>query len=166
MIHRCPTPGPPIPQGPAERSAGTCARHLPPGAVGEAYVAMELATAPPERLQAVLYDAAIRICRQAAEALGAGQVERAAELLGRARTIILHLQAALYARAAPSPPPELAELYEQVHRRLIEADYYRKRETVEESIQLLHHRRPALSAFLDALGPPGRRRINSPSWVG
>lgn len=130
-------------------------------------MAAELATAPPRRLQTVLYDEAIRICRQALAALDAGAVERAAEHLGRASTIVLHLQAALQTRAAPDLSRELAELYQQVHRRLIEADYYRKRETLQESIQLLHRCRPALTAFLEALHRPGHgASIDTPSWVG
>ena len=149
-----------------------------------AYVATELATTPPQRLQMVLYDSAIRMCRQAVEALDAGQLAHAAERLGRARAIIVHLQAQLgptrhsqvtsgagsggpvHTQAAPDLARELAELFRQVHRRLIEADYYRKRQTVEESIQLLHHRRGALTAFLHAASHGAAGHVQASSWVG
>jgi len=157
--------------------SGPAARRIPERAGGydahrsaaaaEAYVATELATTPPRRLQTVLYDSAIRTCRQAVEALDAGQVAPAAERLGRARAIILHLQGELQTQAAPDLAHELADLFREVHRRLIEADYYRKRQTVEESIQLLHHRRGAMTAFIEAAASHGARGpVRTGNWVG
>ena len=147
--------------------AGEVRACLSADAAAEAYLATEVATAPPRRLQGVLYDAAIRICRQAVEALDAGQVDRADQRLGRARTIVLHLEAALPTGAAPEASAELATLYREVHRRLIEAGRYRTRETVQESIHLLHHRRPVVAAVLAAQdGPPRRARFDPAGWLG
>lgn len=140
------------------------------GAVADAYLTTELVTASPDRLQARLYDAAIRICRQAEEALGNGHVDRAGDQLRRARKIVRHLRGALPTGRTGQWADRFATLYEQVHRRLIEADYYRRRESIHESIELLDHQRPAWSALVSELGR-GRRRgtdraAAASSWIG
>ena len=139
----------------------------PGGQAADAYLATELATSSPHRLQAHLYDAAIRLCRQAAGALGDGQVDLAGRQLRRARTVVRHLRGAVQAGAALECADRFAALYEQVHRRLIEADYYRRRESIHESIELLDHERPAWSALVAGLE---RRTPHPPdagaSWIG
>ena len=61
------------------------------------------------------------------------------------------------------------ELYQQVHRDLIEADFYRRREIVREAILLLNDRRPAWSELVRSLDErPEALRVEASarSWVG
>jgi flagellar protein FliS len=137
------------------------------GQAADAYLATELATSAPHRLQAHLYDAAIRLCRQAAGALTDGQVDLAGRQLRRARKVVRHLRGAVQTGATPEWADRFAALYEQVHRRLIEADYYRRRESIHESIELLDHERPAWSAMVAGLERRTPRRPDArASWIG
>jgi flagellar protein FliS len=117
-----------------------------------AYLEIDLATATPRRLWMLLYDGAVRLCRQAMAALDRSDVQSAADMLARARAILRQLQAVLRCRADPALRQALAGLYDQAHRCLIDADFYRRREAVNQAISLLDYQRPAWGDFLDALG--------------
>jgi len=135
----------------------------------EAYLTAQLVTTPPWRLQETLYDGAIRACVLAVHALDAGDADLAACRLRRARKIVQHLQGALSSCAGGPLGGQLAQMYDQVHRRLIEADFYRKREAVDESIQLLTYRRATLARFVEAIGRGGTIAApasDAPSWIG
>ncbi len=120
----------------------TCSAAAP----AAAYLAAEIVTAAPHRLRIILCDGAIRLCREAIGALDAGEFTRAADLLGRARRIICELRAA----GRSSAWAHLAEAFEKVDRRLIEAEFYRRREAVREGIGLLYRHREMLTASLRA----------------
>lgn len=134
-----------------------------------AYLAAELATAPPRRLAELLYDGAIRLCRQAMDAFDADDIGLAAERLARARQIVRQLQTYLPADGAAPAAEDLAAAYRQVHRRLIEAGFYRSRQAIERTLSLLVGRRRAWDAFLSAAGGRGGRiaaRASTADWIG
>ena len=121
------------------------------GGSAAAYLRAELATAAPHQLQVLLYDGAIRLCRQAVAALDDGDASAAADRLARVRAILRQLRGVLRCEAASALRQELSELYERTQQRLIEADYYRRREVVSEMISMLSYERPAWTAFVEAL---------------
>ena len=126
-----------------------CGREHFAASIGAAsvYLATELATAAPERLAVLLYDGAIQMCRQALAALDCGDTQLAAGRLGRTMQTVRRLQTSLESGPATPRRQEFADLYEQVHSRLIEADFYRRREAVGESISMLSFQRPAWGEF-------------------
>ena len=142
---------------------------LPGVGPGSAYMAAELATATPRRLVEILYDEAIHLSRQAVEAFDNNNSELAAERLTRAAGLIQKLQASLYLEVRDGPCRELSELYDLAHRKLIEADFYRRREAVAEVISLLSSQRPSWSHFVRSLqkAPIQSESISmTSSWVG
>jgi flagellar protein FliS len=105
-----------------------------------AYRQSEFLTATPRRLAELLYDGAVRSCRQAVEALDEGDCERARERIGRAVQIFRQLQDSVEPLSAAADA-EFRRFCRDVHARLIEADHYRRRETLAEAIALLTDRR-------------------------
>jgi len=139
-----------------------------PRQAAEAYQATERATAPPGRLAALLYDAAIRLCRQAIEAFDDDDLALAAERLVRARWTVRRLQTRLETGDGQPIAENLAGTYAEVHRRLIEADFYRSRRAIEQTISMLLERRDAWKTFLDSAASPSARdsRRDVGQWVG
>jgi flagellar biosynthetic protein FliS len=140
---------------------------LPPAAAS-AYRSTELATATPRRLREILYDSAIHHCRRAIDAIDADDLDGAARQLASARRVVRQLHSWLTPGVQPALCREFSGLYETVHRQLIEADFYRRREAVRQSLTLLSHQKPAWSQFAQALGPDaglGQAARNG-DWVG
>ena len=132
--------------------------------VVRAYLATDHAGATPRRLRVLLYDAAIRLCRQSLTALDEGQPYRAADTLARAERLVEQLRRDLQ---ADGPPGRFATVYDQVARRLAEAGFYRRREPVSETIRLLRYWRrdwDMLARSLDQ--PPETPPARAESWVG
>jgi len=132
--------------------------------VVRAYLAADHAGATPRRLRVLLYDAAIRLCRQGLTALDEGAPHQAADKLARAERLVEQLRRDLL---ADGPDGRFACLYEQVARRLAEAGFYRRREPVSETIRLLQCWRrdwDVLARSLDQ--PPETPAAMSESWVG
>ena len=145
-----------------------CDQEYVPASIGAAsvYLAMELATAAPERLAVLLYDGAIQMCRQALAALDCGDTRLAAGRLGKAMQTVRRLQTSMGSGPTTPRHEDFVDLYEQVHRRLIEADFYRRREAVSESISMLSFQRPAWGEFARTHHkepvPAGAEK----SWIG
>ena len=137
--------------------------------VAGAYIATDQAGATPRRLRVLLYDGAIRLCRQGLAALDDGEVALAADRLARAGRIVEQLRRDLLVDGRNRRLDRFARLYEQVARRLVEAGFYRRREPLNETILLLNCRRHdwnALTRSLDDGEPAGPAATNSASWVG
>ena len=160
-------PGRSLPMG--RRACPTGATFVSPAGVASAYLATELAAATPQHLGMLLYDGAIRLCRQALAALDAGQSDLAAARLAGARQSVHELLGRLPGGRGTAGRDQFVELYQQVHRDLIEADFYRRREVVREAILLLNDRRPAWSELVRSLDErPEALRVEASarSWVG
>lgn len=132
-----------------------------------AYLATDRAGATPRRLRMLLYDGAIRLCRQGLAALDEGQAALAADRLARAGRIVERLRRDLIGEDRCERPAHFSRLYEQVARRLVEADFFRRREPVSETIELLSCSREYWEAWsrsqddtAEAAGAP------SASWIG
>ena len=128
-----------------------------------AYLRTEIATATPRRIRQMLYDSAINLCRQAVEALDAGDLARAADRFDHARRVIRQLQNSLPA----CRDRQFFALYEQVHRRLGEAEHYRCREIASETLSLLDGQRDLWQTLTATLPASGQADMHAPEeWVG
>lgn len=135
--------------GPADRSLSRCpcegqVIRSASGPAG-AYVATELATAPPGRLRQTLVDAVVRRCREALDALDADDAEAARSQLDRARRLLRQLRDTLGA-AADDETRRALKLYSRADGMLIEAGHYTRRRTVLDTLDLLASRRSVLTS--------------------
>jgi len=136
---------------------------------GAAYLETSLRTATPQRLAMLLYDGAIQLCRRALASLEADQADVAADALKRAGRIVRQMQASLSGDIESRLCGELWDLCERLHERLIEADFYRRREAIGESLFLLSRQRAAWASYAGSLpaGPDaGEARRTDRCWVG
>lgn len=132
----------------------------------EAYRATQRATTPPRRLAEVLYDAAIRLCREALDAFDADDFTLAGERLTRAQEIVHQLRARLRGGVPTGTTGRLVDTCGQVHCRLVEARFYRSRQAIEQTLAMLVQRRSAWGQDL-ALATGRSTGDSSPTgWVG
>ncbi len=132
----------------------------------EAYRATQRATAPPRRLAEVLYDAAIRLCREALDAFDADDFTLADERLTRAQEIVHQIQAHLGGSTRTATTGQLIDTCGQVHCRLVEAGFYRSRQAIEQTLTMLVERR---SAWGRDLAPAAGREAGTSGpagWIG
>jgi len=133
--------------------------------VAGAYLATDHAGATPRRLSVLLYDGAIRLCRQGLRALDDGQADLAADRLARAAGIITQLRHHLAHDGHGEHLKRFAHVYDRVARRLVEAGFYRSREPLRETIALLSCSRSDWNALARSLGRASQAS-SSASWVG
>jgi flagellar protein FliS len=115
------------------------------------YLRNAVMTAPPEQLQLMLYDGAIRFAAQGRDALKQQNYETACEKLIRAQRIVTELQNGLRPEINPSLCEQLASLYGFVYRRLVEANVRHDARAVDEALQILEHQRETWKVLLDKL---------------
>lgn len=123
-----------------------------------AYLATELATAPPPRLRRMLVDAAVSCCRETVDALDAGDAEAARSQLQRARQLLRQLRDT-FGAAADDDTRRAFELYARADTMLTEAGHYTRRRTVLETLDLLVSRRSVLTT------PTSRAHARPSAWL-
>ncbi|MFP3937168.1 MAG: flagellar protein FliS [Phycisphaerae bacterium] len=123
-----------------------------------AYLATELATAPPPRLRRMLVDAAVSCCRETVDALDAGDAETARLQLQRARRVLRQLRDT-FGGPADEHTRRAFELYTRADSMLTEAGHYTRRRTVLETLDLLVSRRSVLTT------PSSPTHARSSSWL-
>ena len=105
------------------------------------YLRTKIMTAGPEELRLMLYDGAIKFCRQAVDAIGKQQWEPMYNALTRAQKIVLELSTSLNHDVAPEMTGKLSALYNYVYRRLVDANLERDTTPVHECVELLEYER-------------------------
>jgi len=105
------------------------------------YLRTKIMTASPEELRLMLYDGAIKFCRQAVDAIAKQQWEPMYNALTRAQKIVLELSSSLNHEVAPEMTGKLSALYNYVYRRLVDANLERDTTPVHECIELLEYER-------------------------
>ena len=151
----------------AERLWRRDGRALTATGAARAYLATDRAGATPRRLKMLLYDGAIRLCRQGLAALDEGQAAVGADRLARAGRIVERLRRDLIGEGRCEGLAHFARLYEQVARRLVEADFFRRREPVTETIALLNGSRGYWEAWSRSQDDAAEAAAAaSASWVG
>lgn len=99
------------------------------------YLQNAVQTASPQQLLIMLYDGAIRNCRQAIEAIRGNRPSEAHEALVKAQNIISEFMITL--DRTSSVAEGLLKLYEYFNSRLIEANFQKSTEPVEEVLGYL-----------------------------
>ncbi len=82
----------------------------------------DVGTANRLKLLIMLYEGAIRFCRQAEQAMHDGNVAIKGEMIGKALAIINELRSTLDHSHAPEVSNNLENLYEFIHERLLKAN--------------------------------------------
>lgn len=115
------------------------------------YRKVQIETAPPHKLVAMLLHGAVTRCEKAEEALEKGLHDEARPLVLRAQDIVAELMASLDFEKGGEIAERLLLLYDFVHRRLVEANVRREAKAVGEALQVLR----GLADAWDALQPGG-----------
>lgn len=120
-------------------------------AAANPYLKTRILTASPEELRLMLYDGAIRFCRQAREAQGRGEFEAGYESLMRAQKIVLELSTSLKHDVDPDLCAKLSALYTYIYRLLVDANVHRTSDKIEEAIRLLDYERETWQMLMGQL---------------
>jgi len=119
------------------------------------YLRNVVMSAPPERLHLMLYDGAIRFCRQARDAIGQKDIENSYDLLTRAQNIVLEMQNALRPEVAPELCEQMSALYGFIYRRLVEANVNKDVKAVDDALRILEYQRETWVMLLEKLSAEG-----------
>lgn len=131
------------------------------------YLRTKILTATPEELRLMLYEGALRFCRQAREALEKRDFENSYEGIMRAQKIVLELSTSLNHSIAPELCEKLSALYTYIYRRLVDANLERTIEPLDEAIRLLDFERETWGLLMKKLteegGSPRRAPGSAPN---
>ena len=105
------------------------------------YLRTKVLTASPQELRLMLYDGALKFCRQAKPALEAQRYEESYNNLSRAQRIAMELGNGLNREVDPDLCDRLSALYTYLYRRLVEANMERDPAIVDEVIEILEYER-------------------------
>jgi flagellar protein FliS len=103
----------------------------------DAYVAEKILSADPVELIRMLYGAAIRSVETARRHLAAGAIPARSAAISKATGILSELALSLSPEPAPEISRRLAELYDYMQRRLLEANFEQKDSPLAEVSRLL-----------------------------
>lgn len=105
------------------------------------YLRTKVLTASPQELRLMLYEGAIKFCRQAKDAIGRKDFEASYNALMRAQKIVLELSTSLNPKIAPELCDKLSALYTFIYRKLVDANMERNVAHIDEAIGLLDYER-------------------------
>jgi flagellar protein FliS len=115
------------------------------------YLKNAVMTAPPEQLQLMLYDGAIRFALRGQEAIRAKQREASFEALERAQKIVLELASGLRPEVNPQLAEQMAALYNFIYHRLVDGNVQQDEQAVEDALRILRHQRETWLLVLEKL---------------
>lgn len=108
-------------------------------AVANPYLRTKILTASPEELRMMLYDGAIKFCRQGREGLAERNFEQAYNGLTRAQKIMLELSTSLNSELDADLYAKLNGLYTYIYRLLVDANLERNAEKIDEAVGLIEY---------------------------
>lgn len=120
------------------------------------YLKTKIMTASPEELRLMLYDGALKFCRQAKAALEKKNFEESYNNLMRAQKIVLELSTSLNHDADPQLCQRLSALYTYVYRLLVDANMKRETPIVDEAIKLIEYERETWQMLMKKLAGEGK----------
>jgi len=129
------------------------------------YLRNQVLTAPPEQLQMMLYDGAIRFARQGREAIERNDIEQSYNLLTRAQRIVLEMLNGLRREVNPELCDRMSALYTFIYRRLVEASVHRDVRALDEALGILIYQRDTWALLLEKLAQE-RGQIAQTASVG
>jgi len=123
------------------------------------YLRTKVMTASPEELRLLLFDGAIKFCKQAHDALVRKDFEGTYVAIVKAQKITLELSNSLNREIDPDLCDKLSALYTYIYRRMVDANLERDPAALEECTELLEYERETwrmLMAKLQKLRESGR----------
>ncbi len=108
-----------------------------------AYRRHQVETATPGQLIVMLYDGAIRHCKAAEAALEQKALADASQHLLKAQDIVTELMASLNMEAGGELSTRLLQLYDFIHRQLVQANVRKDPKAVQDAVHLLSGLREA-----------------------
>jgi len=122
------------------------------------YLKTKIMTASPEELRLMLYDGALKFCRQARQAIENGEIENTHNNLVRAQKIVMELSTSLRHDMAPELCDRLSALYTFIYRRLVDANMNKDIAAVDESVQLIEYERETWQMLIAKVKQDGNDR--------
>ncbi|HID77317.1 MAG TPA: flagellar protein FliS [Planctomycetaceae bacterium] len=117
----------------------------------KSYLATGIVTAPPQRLQLMLIEGAIRFSEQARRHWQDGKDQEARSDLIRAQEIVVELLAGLKPDVDPKLVGKVASVYLFIYRRLLEASLQRSQQKLDEACRVLEVERRTWCQVCQAL---------------
>jgi flagellar protein FliS len=115
------------------------------------YLRDAVLTAPPEQLQMMLYDGAIRFATQGRDAIVGEDHQKAYDALTRAQKIMLELINGLREEVDPPLVKQVSSIYMFIYRKLVEANVNKDVAVLDDALKLLRYQRETWSLLLDKL---------------
>ncbi|MGE0481654.1 MAG: flagellar export chaperone FliS [Phycisphaerae bacterium] len=115
------------------------------------YLKNAVLTAPPEQLQLMLIDGAIRFATRGRESIEQHNFEASFNALERAQKIVLELQAGLKRDVHPRLVDQMNSLYMFIWRRLVDANMTREVGAVDDALRILRHQRETWLLLMEKL---------------
>ncbi len=124
----------------------------------EAYLKTQILTAPPEKLQLMLYEGAIRFATQAREKIEQKKFDESHELLVRAQNIVMELICGLRPELNASLCSRMAALYSFIYTRLVTANVERNVKAIDDALEILAIQR---DTWVELLGRLAQHRAEA-----
>ncbi|MEM0913812.1 MAG: flagellar export chaperone FliS [Planctomycetota bacterium] len=105
------------------------------------YLRTQVMTASPEELRLMLFDGAIKFCKQARIGLDADDFNAAYEALVKAKKVVLELSVGMDRKQAPDVAEKMGALYTFIYRKLVDANMERNAAALDEATRLLEYER-------------------------
>lgn len=131
----------------------------------DAYRTLAVSTASARQLGEMLYDGVMAVFRQALDAMDAGDIHRACDLLARGQLLVRQMRDSLSSSVSGRDSRQLVYLVEQVLTSLAEVRQYHRRHVLSQTIAMLAGQRRLWDRFLEGNRPVCKRR-NQTVWVG
>ena len=117
----------------------------------EHYLRTKVLTATAEQLQLLLFDGGIRFGEQARVALEQKNYEQSYQLLTRMLKIVNQLRCALNPDVSPDLCSKLAGIYTYAYRKIVDANFHHRIESLDEALNLLKYQRETWVMLLEKL---------------
>ena len=117
----------------------------------KSYLHTKILTASPEDLRLMLYEGAIKFCRQAKDAIANKDIEGSFNALMRTQKIVLELSTSLNHEIAPDLCKKLSEFYIYIYSRLVGANADRDAKAVDEVLQLLEFEKQTWQELMERM---------------
>ncbi len=124
---------------------------MEPNGGAQSYLRTKILTASPQQLRLMLYDGAIKFCRQATDAIAANDIEGKFNALMRAQKIVLELSTSLNHDVAPELCGKLGALYTYIYRLLVDANVNGQAQPIDEAIELLEYEKETWQMLMQRL---------------
>ena len=115
------------------------------------YLRTKIMTASREELRLMLYDGALKFCRQGRAAIDAGKLDESYHNITRAQKVVIELSTSLKHSEDPALCEKLSALYTYIYRRLVDANMNRDVAAIDEAVKLIEYERETWQMLMQKL---------------